>query len=583
MSDSKDPRQHLDILRKTPTGITGLDEITNGGLPTGRPSLICGGAGSGKTMLAAEFIVRGAIEFNEPGVFIAFEETEDELITNVASLGFDLKTLVAQKKILLDYVRVERSEIEETGDYDLEGLFIRIDHAVKQIGAKRIVLDTLDGLFSSLPNENILRAELRRLFRWLKEKKLTAVITGERGQGALTRHGMEEYVADCVILLDHRVEEQVSTRRLRIVKYRGTTHGTNEYPFLIGERGFHVLPITSLNLNHNASTQRVPSGVPALDDMLGGKGFYRGSSVLVSGTAGTGKSSLGAAFIHAACVRGEKALYFAFEESPKQIVRNMRTVGYDLEPWIKKGALQIISQRPTQAGLEFHLLEMHRVVEEFKPRVVVVDPISNLINTASTGEVKGMLTRLIDFLKQDEITAVFTSLTTGDDAIEGTEVGISSLMDTWILLRSMEHNGERNRAIYILKSRATSHSNQVREFKLSANGIELIDVYSGGGTVLTGTARVAQEAREQAEKLSRTQLLERRKRDLERQRESVDAQIRALQAGIEARADELAHEIREGEQLTITDEAARNHMRTIRGGKRNGDAPVKLNKKNSPK
>lgn len=576
-------QQRLDVLQKTPTGIKGLDEITNGGLPTGRASLICGGAGSGKTMLATEFLVRGAQEFGEPGVFVAFEETEQELITNVASLGFDLKKLVAQNKLLLDYVRVERSEIEETGDYDLEGLFIRIDYAVKQIGAKRVVLDTLDGLFAALPSENILRAEMRRLFRWLKEKKLTTIITGERGGGALTRHGLEEYVADCVILLDHRVDEQISTRRLRIVKYRGTTHGTNEYPFLIGAHGFHVLPITSLNLDHGASTQRVSSGVPQLDEMLGGKGYYRGSSVLVSGTAGTGKSSLGAAFIKAACDRGDKAVYFAFEESPKQIIRNMRSVGYDLEPPIKKGLLQIQAQRATQAGLEFHLLEMHRYVEEFQPRVVVVDPVSNLISTGSASEVKGMLTRLIDFLKKYEITALFTSLTIGDQPMEGTEVGISSLMDTWISLRSLEHNGERNRAIYILKSRATSHSNQVREFILSNEGIKLVDVYTGGGMVLTGTARMAQEARESTEKLLRQQALERRRRDLDRQRETIEAQIRALQADFETRAGELDHEIRESELMEETVVADRERMRVVRGGQLQNGEQGKGNKRNRPK
>lgn len=579
MVEIKDKRQKLEVLHKTPTGIRGLDEITNGGLPTGRTSLVCGSAGSGKTMMAMEFLIRGAQEFNEPGVFIAFEETENELVTNVASLGFDLNKLIAQKKLVLDYVRVERSEIEETGEYDLEGLFIRIDHAVKSIGAKRVVLDTLDGLFASLPSENILRAELRRLFRWLKEKKLTVVITGERGAGALTRHGMEEYVADCVILLDQRVDEQISTRRLRIVKYRGTMHGTNEYPFLIGANGFHVLPITSLLLAHKASTQRVSSGVPGLDEMLGGTGYYRGSSVLVSGTAGTGKSSLAAAFVNATCARGEKALYFAFEESPSQIVRNMRSVGFDLQQWIDKGLLEIRAQRATQAGLEFHLLEMHRAVQENRTRAVVIDPISNLISTGSSTEVKGMLTRLIDFLKNDEVTAMFTSLTCGDAPLEGTEIGISSLMDTWILLRSLEHNGERNRALYILKARATAHSNQVREFLLSDKGIELIDVYTGGGTVLTGTARVAQEAREKAERLLREQALERRRRELDREREAVDARIKALKAGIDARADELAHEVRENELMESTSDLDRQRMHDIRGGGRNGDGGKTRKKK----
>lgn len=573
MAQPKERQLKKELLQKTPTGIKGLDEITNGGLPAGRPTLICGAAGSGKTMLATEFLVRGVLEFNEPGVFVAFEETEQELTTNVASLGFDLKALVAQKKLMLDYVRVERSEIEETGDYDLEGLFIRIGHAVKTVGAKRIVLDTLDGLFSALPNENILRAELRRLFRWLKDQNLTAVITGERGAGALTRHGMEEYVADCVILLDHRVNDQVSTRRLRIVKYRGTTHGTNEYPFLIGDHGFHVLPITSLTLNHQASSERVSSGVPALDEMLGGQGFYRGSSVLVSGTAGTGKSSLGAAFVHAACARGEKAMYFAFEESAHQIVRNMRSLGFDLEPWIKKGLLEIRAQRPSYGGLEYHLLEMHSAVEEFQPRIVVVDPITNLITSGSTTEVKGMLTRLIDFLKQDQITALFTSLTVGDSPMEATAIGISSLMDSWILLRTVEHNGERNRAIYVLKARATAHSNQVREFVLSSEGIQLIDVYSGGGSVLTGTARIAQEAREKADRVLRGHVLERRKRELERERETVEAQIKALQSGLESRVEELAHEMREDELLEETAAFDRATMTAIRGGGRDHEQP----------
>jgi circadian clock protein KaiC len=495
-------------LPKTPTGIQGLDEITFGGLPKGRPTLICGSAGCGKTLLSMEFLIHGAMKYNEPGVFIAFEETEEDLRKNVASLGYDLEDLSNRKKLVIDYVHIERSEIEETGEYDLEGLFVRLGYAIDSIGAKRVVLDTIEAIFAGLPNPSILRAELRRLFRWLKDKGVTAIITAERGDATLTRHGLEEYVSDCVVLLDHRVREQISTRRLHIIKYRGSMHGTNEYPFLIDEHGISVLPITSIGLKHKASAERISSGVERLDAMLGGKGYFRGTSILVSGTAGTGKSSLAAHFVDAACRRGERCAYFATEESPDLIVRNMRSIGIDLGPWIKKGLLRFDSTRPTFYGLEMHLLRMHKLVTETKARVVVVDPITSYISLGDPLEVKSMLTRLIDFFKGNQITALFTSLTEGDSALEQSEVGISSLMDTWILLRPIESNGERNRGIWILKSRGMAHSNQIREFLITNQGIDLIDVYLGAEGVLTGSARAAREAREKAEALRRRQDIE---------------------------------------------------------------------------
>ncbi|HEY9246317.1 MAG TPA: circadian clock protein KaiC, partial [Candidatus Methanoperedens sp.] len=446
-------------LPKCRTGIRGLDEITDGGLPKGRPTLICGSAGCGKTLLAVEFLVRGAAQYNEPGVFVSFEESSEELAQNVSSLGFNLNDLVARKKMYLDHIRVERSEIEETGEYDLEGLFIRLNHAIDSIGANRVVLDTIESLYSGLSNEGILRAELRRLFRWLKEKCVTAIVTGERGENMLTRHGLEEYVSDCVILLDNRVEGQISTRHLRIIKYRGSSHGTNEYPFLIDERGISVLPITSLGLQHDVSTERISSGIPRLDIMLGGEGYYRGSSILISGTAGTGKTSLAASFANAACSRGERCLYFAFEESASQLTRNMRSIGIDLEPWLEQGLLDIFAVRPTIYGLEMHLVKMYKLINEFKPEVVIMDPVTNLISIGSETEVKSMLSRLIDFLKASHITALFTNLSHAGGAVslEQTEFGISSLMDTWILLRDIELGGERNRGLYILKSRGMAH------------------------------------------------------------------------------------------------------------------------------
>ena len=556
-------------IPKAQTGIKGLDEITGGGIPAGRPTLLSGSAGAGKTLVATEFIVRGALEFGEPGVFMMFEENADELSANVRSLGFDLKELAASKKIILDHVHIERSEIEETGQYDLEGLFIRLGHAIDTIGAKRVVLDTIEALFAGLPDHAILRAELRRLFRWLKDRGVTALITGEKGDATLTRFGLEEYVADCVITLDHRVDGQISTRRLRVVKYRGSSHGTNEYPFLIGERGISVLPITSLRLDHRAPTERIPTGIAALDQMLGGKGIFRGSSMLVSGAPGTGKSSIGASFVNAACKRGEKALLFAYEESAHQIIRNMRSIGIDLEKWIKKGLLQIHSSRPTLQGLEQHLVMMYDTVVAFQPAVVAVDPISNLTIESDEVAVKPTLMRLIDFLKQRDITAVFTSLTHGGTATtsrEDSQVGVSSLMDVWLLLRNHELNGERNRTLYVLKARGMSHSNQVREFIMEDSGIDLVDVYLGAEGVFTGTSRVTQEARERAALEAGRQDHERRMRRFTSNQKAIEVQISLLKAQAEAEAAEMEYAIA---QESAREDTAKVDLATLskhRGG-----------------
>ena len=535
----------LKALQKEQTGIPGFDEITRGGVPSGRPTLVCGSAGAGKTLFALEFLVRGAMLFDEPGVFMSFEESDEELATNVASLGFDLNQLIADKKLILDYVFIERSEIEETGEYDLEALFLRLGHAIDSIGATRVVLDTLEALFSALPNEAIVRAELRRLFRWLKEKGVTAVITAERGEGTLTRYGLEEYVADCVILLDHRVQNQISTRRMRIVKYRGTSHGTNEYPFFIDEKGFSVLPITSLGLTHKAPTEFISTGIERLDTMLNDTGFYRGSSVLVSGTAGTGKSTLAAHFTEAACARGERALFFAFEESQDQIIRNMRSVGIDLERFVKKGLLQFHNARPSAWGLETHLAMIHKTIANFNPNVVVVDPITNFLGVGDQIETKAMLTRLIDFLKTKQITGMFTSLTSAQSEVEDSEVGVSSLMDVWLLVRTIESNGERNRGLYILKARGIAHSNQVREFLLTDHGIELIDTYIGGEGVLMGSARSSQIARERAAEVIQEQATARKQRELRRKQEIYEAHLQALRGQYESERDAILEELDE--------------------------------------
>jgi circadian clock protein KaiC len=522
------------VLEKSPTGIGGLDEITDGGLPKGRPTLIAGGAGSGKTLMSMQFLAQGALKYDEPGVFVAFEESTEELAKNFASLGIDLEDLTARKKILIDYIYIDSSEIEETGEYDLEGLFIRLGSAIDSIGAKRVVLDTIEVLFAGFKNYAILRSELRRLFRWLKSKGVTAIVTGERGDDTLTRFGLEEYVADCVILLDNRMQDQIATRRMRIIKYRGSRHGTNEYPFLIEEDGISVLPITSLGLEHIASMERISSGIERLDNMLGGEGYFRGSSILVSGTVGTGKTSFAAHFVDAAYRRSERCLYFAFEESPSQISRNMSSIGIDFNSGMNAGLLQIHSSRPMTHGLEMHLMDMRKIIDKFQPKVVIIDPISNMTNVGTESDVKFMLTRLIDYLKTKGVTTLSTSLMDGEEDTQAGQ-GISSLMDTWIKLRMFEEGNERNRGISIVKSRGMAHSNQIREFLLTDQGVNLTDVYLGqAGRLLMGSSRAAQEAKEKAEAITQQHENERRKRELENRLRSLDAQIAALRSEYEA-------------------------------------------------
>jgi len=564
------PATPASLLPKCPTGIQGLDEITGGGLPRNRPTLICGGAGCGKTLLGAEFLVRGATQFNEPGVLMAFEETEAELKANVASLGFDLAGLVRRKKILIDYVHIERSEVQESGEYDLEGLFVRLNYAINSIDAKRVVLDTLEALFAGLPNEAILRSELRRLFRWLKDKGVTAVITAERGREQLTRHGLEEYVSDCVILLDHRLNDQIATRHLRIVKYRGALHGTNEFPFLIGDKGISVLPITSLALNHQVSTERIATGIPRLDAMLGGQGFFRGSSILLTGTPGTGKTIISSNFAHAAARRGERVLFFSFEESPNQIIRNLHSIGLRLEPLVNRGLLRFHSARPSLYGLEMHLATMFKEIAEFQPHVVIVDPITSLMEAGTDSECKGMITRLIDYLKGGQVTTLFTSLTHGGHALQQTEMNMSSLMDSWILLQDFEGNGERNRVLYVLKARGMAHSNQVREFLISDHGIDVVDAYIGPSGVLTGSARAAQEALEKAGLLTGQQEADRRKRELERKRAAIERQISGLRSEYETEALEL----RRIDEQVGTSTLMLNSERAASGRLRQADAKV---------
>ncbi|KKB76915.1 KaiC 1 [Devosia soli] len=527
-------------IAKSLTGIEGFDDLTLGGLPSGRPSLVCGSAGCGKTLFATTFLVHGARDYDEPGVFVTFEERPVDIAANVASLGFDIDDLIAKEKISMEHVELDPQEVAEVGDFDLEGLFLRLELAIDAIGAKRVVLDTIESLFSAFTNQAVLRAELRRLFDWLKDKGMTTVITAERGDGTLTRQGLEEYVSDCVILLDHRVQNQISTRRMRIVKYRGTAHGTNEYPFLIDRDGFSVLPVSSLGLDHKVSDERIASGISDLDAMLSGGGFYRGSSILVSGVAGSGKSTLSASFAHAAAERGERAIYFSFEESEGQIMRNMRSIGLDLARYADAGLIRFISARPTFYSLEMHLAIILREVIKFDPQVVVLDPISAFMESGDRLEVQSMLLRVVDFLKGRGISAVFTHLNHNQDGVVATDAGLSSLMDGWILMLNREANGEFNRELYLLKARGTAHSNQVREFVMSSEGISLLPPYLGETGALTGSARRFEEAKTRRLEIERLNEVDRARKQIEARRRHAMAQIDALKAQIDDDEAELA-------------------------------------------
>ncbi|MGI8572600.1 MAG: circadian clock protein KaiC [Solirubrobacteraceae bacterium] len=556
-------------LRKAPTGIGGLDSVTDGGLPRARTTLLCGGPGCGKTLLAMQFLVRGALDSNEPGVFIAFEEAPNELAQNVASLGWDLEDLQQRGLLAIDQIKIAEGDIVETGDWDLDGLFIRLGLAIDSVGAKRVVLDTIEALFGRLGDEALLRSELRRLFSWLNDRGVTAIVTGERGDSSLTRHGLEEYVSDCVITLDHRVHNQISTRTLRVVKYRGSHHGPDEYPFLIDRTGFSVVPVSTIGLNHGASDERVSTGVAELDAMLAGGGYFRGSSVLLSGTAGSGKSTLGARFLEAACQRGERAMLFAFEESPAQICRNMRSVGIDLEPWLANGLLRIASARPAAYGLETHLARMHQAIVEFGPRHVVLDPLSCLDGEAF--QLKSVLTRMIDQFKALDITAVLTTLIRGSFEEPG-GLGVSSVIDTWIDVSNVELDGERNRGINVLKSRGMAHSNQVREFLLGADGILIQDVYDGERGVLMGSARRSQEARDRAELTVRTLELDAKRSRLDSRRSALEAQIAGLRDELASETLELSVEIEDEERRKSRVDQDRRARKAI-GGR--GASPVR--------
>lgn len=544
-------------IPKVATGIKGLDEVTRGGFPRGRSTLIFGGAGCGKTVVAMQFIYNGAVQFGEPGVFVTFEETREKLMDNVASLGMDLEPLLSKKKVHIEQINISPNSFAETGEFTLDGLFVRIEAAVKRVGARRIALDTIETLFSGLRNERILRSELKRLFTWLEENGLTSVITGERGDRSLTRHNLEEYVADCVIFLDHRVRDHISTRRLRILKYRGTEHATDEFPFLIDRHGPAVLPVTSLELQHPASREVISTGIPSLDEMFALRGLFRGSSILVSGTAGTGKTTIAASFVSAACARGERALFFAFEESRDQLIRNMQSIGLELERCVQKKLLLHEAVRPTVNGLEAHLFKMQRLVDTHKPSVVVVDPITNFLSIGTTDDVKGMLMRLIDYLKSLQITTLFTSLTEGGAPLEKTDIGVSSLIDTWLLLRDIEYSGERNRGLYVLKSRGSPHSNQIREFLITSQGVKLVQVEVGSDGVLIGSARIRKRAEERAKERRLPEKRLQRERMLAQKLKALEAQISLLRAAYESEEESTAQLMAEeaGESRRLVEEA----------------------------
>jgi circadian clock protein KaiC len=553
-------------LEKTPTGISGFDEITFGGVPKGRPTLVIGGAGSGKTLFGMQFLVRGAVDHGEAGVFLTFEETADDLTKNVRSLGYDLRQLASQNLIAIEHAALDQpSRVIGQGEYDLDALFMRLARTIDTLGATRVVVDTLEVIITDDRDRAAVRTTCLRLFRWLKNRGVTSIITAEESNHGRTAHDLEEFIADCVVHLDHRVDNQVSSRTLRVVKYRGSKHGTNEYPFLIGDEGISVLPVTSIGLRHRVSDERVSSGIPRLDTMLGGKGFYRGSTVMISGTPGSGKSSVSAEFTNAACARGERVIYFTFEESPEQVTRNMRSIGLDLQRWVDSNHLRFVAARPSAYGLEMHLAVMMKVIRDFDAQNVVVDPISNIIRAGSTNEAHTMVVRLVDFLKTRGATAILTHPTAPVALLDHSELAISSIIDTWILLQSVESGGERNRTLLVLKSRGMYHSNQLREFLITDNAIELVDVYTGPDGVLTGASRATKEAEQRAAQVAREHETRRAQHRFERRRQAIEAQIAALRAELESDESEMLRGVDEANAAESERSQGRQRMARIRG------------------
>jgi circadian clock protein KaiC len=567
-TDVKNPGERPRVqLPKSPTGINGFDEITDGGLPTGRPSLVCGPPGTGKSVFAVQFLVNGATQYGEPGVFLTFEESRDELVANVRSLGFDIDELERDGRLLVDALTLTPQAVE-TGEFDLEALMVRLTWAVDQIGAKRVAIDNVEALFVAFNRPALVRSELRRLFRWIKDQGLTAVITGERGEDLLTQHGIQEYLSDCVVVLDHRVVQDVATRRMRVLKYRGSVHGRNEYPFLIGADGFDVLPITSLGLEQPVSSQRVSTGIDGLDEMLGGQGVFQGSGVLVSGTSGTGKTTIASNFADAACRRGEVVLFFSFEESQAEIERNMSSVGLDLASWAEQGLLHFHCERPTTRGLEDHLATMEQMTQKLAPDLVVIDPVSSLSRGSTPSDVSSMLLRQIYFLKSTGITAVMTVLNE-ESGLEHPIQSISSLVDTWLHVVILQTFEERNRGLYVRKARGMAHSNQIREFVLSDDGVSLIPVFVGPQGVLTGSARVAAESAERATALELTEESEELALALERRREAVESHVAELRADFAAE-ESLTHRLiqtsEQRQKAARLDRLKQGRRRTLKPG-----------------
>jgi len=477
-------------IPKTATGIPGLDQILNGGLPKGRVTLVVGNSGTGKTLLGIEFLVNGIRQHDENAILVTFEESASKVTENVSSLGFDLNNLQDDGKLTVMAFKVDLPE-KNRGYFDFSPLLVLLEEAIVCIGAKRVVLDTIELLFGAYSDQTTARIELVKLMRWLEDRGVTAIITGESGNNALTRFGIEEYVSDCVIVLDHRVREEISTRLLRVMKYRGSVHGTNEYPFLIAKNGFIVLPVSSLSLDYAVSRERVSVGVPELDEMLSG-GPYRGSTTLVTGVSGTGKTSVAMSMVNAACARGERSLVLLYEESAFQLERDMGSIGINLKRWTDSGMLKIWASRPLEYGLENHLAIFINMLESFKPAIVAIDGLTAFSRGGFDPDVFIFITRKIGILKARGITTVLTTLKK-DVEDESSSLHISSLTDTGILLRNIEKNGERNRLLAVTKSRGTAHSNQLREFTLSSDGIRLVDVYIGPDGILVGSERRAQE------------------------------------------------------------------------------------------
>ena len=545
------------------TGVKGLDDVLGGGIPQGHAMLLVGKPGTGKSILSMEYLLHGIELHKENGVYISFEESEKQIISNAASFGWKFEEMVKKNKLAISYIDMQPEQMRTVGDYDLSALILRVKGAIKKVNARRVVIDGINNLLSTFDDERIIRSDLLRLIREIKEVNATIFITGERGHDSWSKMGFEEYLADGLMHLDNRTDGNYQTREIQVVKCRGINHYTGKSPFIINSEGMSIRPLITADFDYKVLKSRVSTGIADIDNMLGGKGLYRGSTVYITGPSGAGKTSISSSFANGACSRGERALFLAFEESSDQIIRNMKSIGLSLDKWVNEKLLYFYTARATTNSLEGHLDNIMTMVREVEPTCVVLDPISAFRPIANENETKLMLIRLNDYLRARKITTVFTALSSDGEYSEHADVQLSSIADTWIVVRIMDYKGERNNVMQLMKSRGMSHSRQMKEMYFTGNGLKLQNVYQGPEGVLTGAARIGQEKYEKLKEARNVIEIDKNRKKIERKKSLLEASIEALKHEYEEELEALHAAIEEAEEQNSKIKETRKEIENI--------------------